>query len=177
MPSVFQRPLPPGWVYPCTTADLVQSLSVLPPEFLEGLWAVGLVPATRKNCAAYARYFPGLKPVIHVYSCPESFTYKLRSGTRRSDLIPGSGMELEYGIRWEDADSCLVSVWEPEDLRRFVTEFVLLHEVGHHVCHRERKRDGWSPCPGNHVCEQYAEAFAERHLRKSGGVGQAGRTA
>lgn len=167
MPHVFERPLLPGWVYPCTTAYLVQSLSSLPPEFLDGLWAVGLVPATQKDCAANARYIPRPKPVIHVYSFPDSFSYQLPKSTRQSDVLRDLATELDYGMRLEEAGARLVCAWDPEDLRRFVTEFVLLHEVGHHVCHQERRRDGWTPCPGNQVCEQFADAFARKFLRKA----------
>jgi hypothetical protein len=60
----FERPLPPRHVYPCTVEDLKWQLARLQPADLERLWAVGLVPRTRKP-RAYGYYQSGYRPHIH----------------------------------------------------------------------------------------------------------------
>jgi hypothetical protein len=54
----------------------------------------------------------------------------------------GLELEMEYGMRIEQRGSRWYSVWSFETLRRFVLEHVLLHEIGHHVFHRDRAERG-----------------------------------
>jgi hypothetical protein len=166
MASVFKRPLLPGWVYPCSLEDIRQRLRQLPGEDLGGLWAVGLVPSTYRNCSANARYFPVDRPVIHIYSYPATFSYKLPPHMKCSDLDRSFSAEFEFGMRVEQVGSRWWCRWDAESLRRFILEYVLAHEVGHHVSHRQRIRQGLKACPGKGVCEQFAEAYARRHVGK-----------
>ncbi len=53
----FQRECLAGWMYPCSPEDMRDCLTRLPEQDLEGLWAVGLMPATRKDNEAYGRYY------------------------------------------------------------------------------------------------------------------------
>jgi hypothetical protein len=56
------------------------------------------------------------------------------------------------GSRW----SCF---WTPEGIRRYTVEYVVAHEVGHHVYYLRR---GY---PRNHgESEQFAHAYAMRRL-------------
>ena len=106
MIAIFERPLLPGWVYPCTVDDIREQLSTLPAEDLEGIGAVGLVPSTRKNCSANGRYSGGLPPTnIYLYSHHESLRYKQAAGTRPGDLDWGLYVEREFGMRVEKVGS------------------------------------------------------------------------
>jgi hypothetical protein len=112
MITVFQRPLLPGWVYPCTVEDIRHQLSTLPAEDLDGLWAVALVPSTRKNCSANGRYHAGGsrwhaggRPTIHLLSYPETLTYKQPAGTRQGDMETGFVIERQFGMRVEKVGS------------------------------------------------------------------------
>jgi hypothetical protein len=163
---VFQRPLLPGWVYPCTLDDIHEQLSTLPAEDLAGLWAVGLVPSTRRDHSANGRYFGGARPIIHLLSYRESLTYKQPAGTRQGDMEAGCVIERHFGMRVEKVGSRWYCRWSAEDLWRFILEHVLIHEVGHHVQYMERKRAGLQPWPSRRVSEQFAEAYACRYLRE-----------
>lgn len=162
MAHLFARELLEGWIFPCSLDDIREQLESVPASDLEGLWAIGLVPSTRKNSSAHGRYLPGDKPVIHLHSFRDTFEYRLPSWVRVSRLISGLEVEQSYGMQLIEGGSRLVCKWAPEDLRRFVVEHVLLHEIGHHVFHTQRRAHGLRDCPGNHVCEQFAEAYALR---------------
>ncbi|MBM3496983.1 MAG: hypothetical protein FJX72_22070 [Armatimonadetes bacterium] len=161
----FERPCPAGWVYPCTVADLRERVAALDSEHVSGLWAVGLVPATRRHNSAYARYVCGERPVIEAFSCLEPLCWRQPAHTRLSDVRRLLAPELRYGMVAEPVGTRIECRWTPENLRKFVLEVALLHEIGHHVYHRERERCGL-PCHSSHAdMEQRAEAFAERYLR------------
>lgn len=168
MIRIYERPLLPGWVYPCTVQDIRHQLEMLPAADLEGLWAVGLVPSTRRHCSANGRYYyyPGGRPIIHLLSYPETLTYKQPAGTRRGDIGTGLVIERHFGMRVEKIGSRWYCQWTAEDLRRFALEHVLIHEVGHHVQCMQRRRQGLPAWPSQRVSEQFAEAYACRYLRE-----------
>jgi hypothetical protein len=56
--------------------------------------------------------------------------------------------------------------WQAEDLRRYILEHVLLHEIGHHVQKMQRLREGLRSRLPVAAKEQFAEAYAGR-LRRS----------
>ena len=68
-------------------------------------------------------------------------------------------------MRLEQVGSRWLCRWRAEDMRRFVLEHVLLHEIGHHVYWKERARLGLVARLALAVREQFAEAYALRHLR------------
>jgi hypothetical protein len=164
--TLFERPLLPGWVYPCTLEEIHEQLAQVPAADLEGLQAVGLVPSTRKDWKANARYSGGDEPVILIYSFAEDLVYKHPPHVRRGDLERGLGMELAFGMEIERMGARWFCRWHPENWRRFILEHVLLHEIGHHVQHMQRRRDGHSAELSVGVKEQFAEAYACR-LRRS----------
>jgi hypothetical protein len=165
MITIFQRPLLPGWDYPCTVDDIREQLTRLPAEDLEGLLAVALVPSTRKDHSASGRYYVHDYPTIHLLSYPEPLSYKQPAGTRQGDMEAGCVIERHFGMRVEKVGSRWYCRWSAEDLRRFTLEHVLIHEVGHHVQDMERERTGLKPWPSRRVSEQFAEAYACRYLR------------
>jgi hypothetical protein len=162
----FERPCPAGWVYPCTLEDIVQRLAQLPEEDLEGLWAVGLAPATRKDGETDGRYYFGQQPTIHLFSYPNTLRFKLRAHTRQGDIERGLAIQRQYGMEVEREGSRYVCVWTAENLRRFMVEHVLLHEVGHHVCFWQRKQQGLPYYPNLPGAEQFAEDYALRYHRQ-----------
>jgi hypothetical protein len=169
MIRIYERPLLPGWVYPCTVDDIRHQLATLPVDDLDGLWAVYLFPSTRKACSANGRYYYRTeRPTIHLLSYPESLTYKQPAGTRRGDMETGFMIERHFGLRMEKVGSRWYCRWSAEDLRLFALEHVLIHEVGHHVQCMQRQRQGIQPWPSRRVSEQFAEAYACRYLRERG---------
>jgi hypothetical protein len=164
---VFARPIPDGWVYPCSAEDIRSRLALVPAEDLRGLWAVGLAPATRKDCWANGRYVPGTRPVITLYSYRQGLSYKQPAGTRRGDLETDLRVERAFGMRTEEIGSRWVCTWSAEDLRAFIVEHVLLHEIGHHVYYVQRGLQGLPPSRNRVEREQFAEAYALRISRGS----------
>ncbi len=162
---LFQRPCPPGWIYPCSLADIECSLAEIPEQDLKGLWAVGLVPSTRKDCYANGQYLFGDKPVIHLFSYPEMLSFKQPPHIKPGQIAHGLAVELAYGMRVEQVGSRFVCVWEKETLQSFIVDHVLVHEIGHHVYHRRRRQQGYSYCPNRTESEQFAEAYALRLSR------------
>lgn len=172
----FQRPCPAGWIYPCSLEDITSSLACLPEQDLEGLWAVGLVPATHKDADADGRYYFGTQPAIHLFSFPDTLRFKMKAHTKLSDIENGLAINCDYGMTIERQGSRYVCKWAAEDLRRFVVEFVLLHEVGHHVQFRERQQQDLpyrANAPGH---EQFADDYALR-WRKANPANCSGRGA
>jgi len=164
-PEVFERSLPPkGWIYPCTKDELRAALAGFPPEHLEGLHAVGLAPATRKDCWANGRYFAGPPALIELYSMACDLTYKQSPYVKRHHIERGQAVEVAYGMRVERVGARFVCCWDLEPWKRFVLGHVLAHEVGHHVYRRSRRRAvnvGATRNPAESEC--FAEAYALRH--------------
>jgi hypothetical protein len=156
----FEEPLYRGWTYPCSIADLEGRLGDLPTRDIEGLWAIGLVAATRKDCGSNARYLCGPRASIRIYSLDSSLSYRLPPHTKPHDVERGLSEELAFGMRVVHDGSRFIRQWSVEDLRHFILEHVLLHEVGHHAFY---KRFGWRP-PG--ASEQFAEDYARRFRRR-----------
>ena len=163
--TIFERPLLPSYIYPCSVEDIHSSLARLPEIDLQGLAAVGLVSVTRKD-SAYARYFSKPKPVIHLHSFPDTLTYKQPPNTKRSDIELGLADALSYGMRVEEVGSRWICYWAIEDLKRFYVDHVLLHEVGHHVYHQQRECAGLENKIKTRTKEQFAEDYAIRHQRR-----------
>lgn len=166
MIHVFERPLLPGWVYPCTAEDLRAALRRIPEEHLAGLHAVGLAPSTRKDCSANARYYWYPRPAIHLFSNPDDLRIKLPPHVKRSHIELYCSVELAFGMRPERIGSRWFCCWDAGDLRRFILRHVLLHEIGHHVQRMHRLTMGYRPYAGEVVSEQFAEAYAIRMGRE-----------
>lgn len=158
----FERPCPAGHIYPCSLEDVKYHLSLLPAEDLAGLWAAGLIPSTRKDGESDGRYYFLPKPVIHLFSYPESLRFKLRAGIRQSEIERELAVQLRYGMEIEQAGSHYTCVWSVESLRCFLLHHVLLHEVGHHVFFQRRKQQGYPYTPSVAGAEQFAEDYALR---------------
>lgn len=134
-----------------------------------GLWAVGLVPSTRKDFNANARYFSGDKPTIYIYSYPATLRFRLPAHCKQADIQQSFVVEYEFGMTVEREGNRPVCVWTGDGLRRFVVEHVLPHEVGHHVYHRQREQQRLVYRPKTTVSEQFAETYALRCRRSQSG--------
>ena len=170
---VFERPLPDGWVYPCTAGDIRQQLTLVPEQDLEGLWAVGLAVPEREDRRYHGTYWywswRTKTPVIHLYAWRSSLSFRTRRRYSVGEVEQRFGVELSYGMRVEGVGSRLLCRWEPECLRRYVAEHVLLHEIGHHVQRRQRRRAGLTSFPGHTASEQFADDYALRWVRSQKG--------
>lgn len=166
LPSLFERPMPgSGGVYPCALCDLEGALTGIPRSDLAGLLAIGLVPSTAKDCHANARYFFTPRPEIHIYAYPTSLTIKLQPHLDQGRLENLYRVEREFGMEDVQVGSRWLGRWRADDLRRFILEHVLPHEIGHHVYHMQRKGQGLVHRPGTRESEQFAEAYARRLAR------------
>lgn len=167
---LFERPLPDGWVFPCTLDDIRQQLALVPEQDVEGLVAVGLVPPKREDRRYHGTYWWRSwwtkTPVIHLYACPASLSFKTRRKYSVCEVEHYFGVELSYGMRVERAGSRLLCRWEPECLRHYIAEHVLLHEIGHHVQRRQRLRVGYIAFSGHIASEQFADDYALRKVRE-----------
>lgn len=167
---LFERPLPSGWVYPCTLDNIRQHLAAVPEQDLEGLLAVGLVPPKREDRRYHGTYWywswRTKTPVIHLYAWPISLSFKAKRHYSVGEAAQCFAVELSYGMRTERVGGRLLCRWETECLRRYVAEHVLLHEIGHHVQRPQRLRVGFSAFPGHTASEQFADDYALRGGRR-----------
>jgi hypothetical protein len=168
MVLIFERPLPSGWIYPCRVEDIRQQCEALPKEDLEGLWAIGLIPSTNKERSANGRYVRDDKPTVSLYSYPATLTYKQPAYVKQKHILQYLTVELEFGMRIEPMGSRWLCKWTGEDLRRFIVGHVLLHEIGHHVYHEQRARQGYAYLPRTQASEQFAEDYALRYAKNKG---------
>ncbi len=167
---LFEQPLPPGWVYPCSVDDIGQSLARVLEQDMEGLWAVGLGPPERQNRRCYGTYlyshWQKSTPVIFLHARPAFLSFKMCWHYSIGEIEQRFAVELSYGMTVEWQRCRPLCRWNAECLRRFAAEHVLLHEVGHHVQRRQRQRAGLPSFPGDTACEQFAEDYALQAVRE-----------
>jgi hypothetical protein len=141
--------------------DLRRQLARLPPADLEGLWAVGLVPRTRK-LRTYGYYQSGFRPFIHLCSRPASLEFRLRSRKKRRRIEHFYRIELFFGLQIERQSGVWWGRWEADGLRRFMLEYMLLHEIGHHVYSLGHPRHQYPTNASELNHERFAIAYAHR---------------
>ena len=162
--NVFERPITGRWVYPCSVDDIRLRLLDFHTEDLSGLWAVGLVPSTHKSATCNAKYFGGNKPVIHIYSYPDTLRFRQPASITLARADRGLVIEKEYGMRLEQRVTRVECVWEAEDLRAFILDYVLAHEIGHHVSYRARSSAGHNARVDTRWAEEIADHYARNHI-------------
>lgn len=160
MIRLFQRPILPGWIYPCTLEDIKTKLETVPPNDLKNLYAIGLQASTKKDNSANGRYIYTDKPTIYLYSFHDDFQYRLPTNTKRKDLLLGFEVEMKYGMTILGDDSKFTLNWTPDQLRNFILNHVLLHEIGHHVYFENRLKKGFKSNVNRADSEQFAEHYA-----------------
>jgi hypothetical protein len=103
MLKIVEKPLHPGWVYPCTVEEIEEQLVTFPPEDLAGLAVICLVPALRwdlEDLGLDGRYYRG-RATICLYGWPDSFAYKFPKGWKRHHIEPNLVVERSFGMQVE----------------------------------------------------------------------------
>lgn len=171
---LYERPLPPNsrHRYPCSLDDLRAQLARVPEYDLEGLCSVGLRPAARDDRKYYGVYcpypWPTYKPHVLIFSYCGKMAFMLSPRRTAGYVQRRFQVERGYGMEIERPGRRYILTWPDEDLRRYISEHVLLHEIGHHVQDRQRWRAGLDRRLPSCVEEQFAEDYAIRFLREAG---------
>jgi hypothetical protein len=104
------------------------------------------------------RYFYKPRPTIRLYSLPAALCYRQPPHVKRIHLEQMAAMD--FGMTLEQSGSRWVCRWTAEGIRRYTLEYVLAHEIGHHVYYLRhgypKNRRAW---------EQFAHDYAMRRIR------------
>ncbi len=165
MIRLFQKPILPGWNYPCTLEDIKTKLETVPLNDLEHPYAAGLVPSTKKDYSANGKHVHRVKPTITLYSIRDDYQYRLPARTKRKDVLRSFEVELEYGMTLIEENSKFTLNWEPAQLKSFILNPVLLHEIGHHVYFENRLRQGFKDNSRTNDSERFAEHYAHQRSK------------
>lgn len=103
--------------------------------------------------------------MILLYSFKGTGEFKLRGRSDPGFLQQWFCVERSYGIEMERTGRSPDCLWSAENLRRYIVEHVLLHEIGHHVQYQQRWRAGIRCRLASHIHEQFAEDYAIRFHR------------
>lgn len=156
---IFERPLHPEFVRPCSVDDVMEFLRNIPPEFLAGLNGIYLLGGTAKQrrgavlpdgCYDFKAY------KIYLAACPKNDLVQFWSTLPPPHClheIKSAGVQIArvkggWEIRYDETT-----------LRRYTLESVLLHEIGHHVARDENKT--------HRKKENFADWFAREITRKT----------
>ena len=152
---VYDRPLADGFVRPWNVQDVVDVLTTIPQEFLDGLNGVYLLGGTARQRKS-KRFLYGTYQGTRIFLFPlqarmMSQIWKQRPKPNIEKNYTKFGATINSHCKGE-----AVLNFDPKSLRAFMLYDVLLHEVGHHV-----DRDDVSL-----NTERYANWFSEyQHAR------------
>jgi hypothetical protein len=154
--GIYDRPVSPGFVRPCTARDVADVLEAIPPGFLTDLAGVFLLGGTAKQRSLTTKVTYG------IYSADRIFLFASPATrlVQRLPKMPKPSVAREYTkfgatVNPDDKGGALLT-FDRSSLRQFYLYDVLLHEVGHHV-DRDEHADN---------AERYAHWFAEfQHAR------------
>ncbi len=119
-------PLPAGYVYPCSVADIRERLESLPGEMLRNVSVIHLCNQVKMNPGVDAHIYDSSH--IRIYPVPE----KLRWNYGRRKPNPAVAQErLEFGAFWQKIDNQWFLCWDKDHLKDYILNHVLLHEIGH----------------------------------------------
>jgi hypothetical protein len=157
MVRVIEKPLHPGWVYPCTVEEIQQQLLTFPPADLDGLAMVCLCPATRRELKEWGLYgaYYRTRAKIDLCGWPAALTDKFPKEWKRHHIDPQLVVQRSFGMQVEQIGRRWYCRWAREDWRCYVLEHVLPHEIGHHV--------GW--VRNENLSEGFADDYALRYLQ------------
>jgi hypothetical protein len=106
----------------------------------------------------FGRYFYRPKPTIHLHSPPATLDYRQPPHVKRAHLE--QMVAMEFGMSLEPSGSRWVCRWTADGIRAYTLDYVLAHEIGHHVYYL---RHGY---PKNHrESEPFAHDYAMRRIR------------
>lgn len=137
--GLYERPLHPEFIRPCSIADVIEMLNKIPHEFLIGLRGIYLLGGTAKQKR-------GGDPIDGVYDYID-FKIYLAAWLKRDFVLSGPQLPpphamSEYkraGVKIERVKGGWECHFDEQSLRRYYLESVLLHEIGHHVARNENK--------------------------------------
>ena len=161
---IYELPLHPAFVRPCTAGDVRETLERLPERFLRGLRGVYLLGGTARQERAcrgdlfHYGCYGGRKVYLHAF--PREL---LESHYRRPPRPHAMQAYRRAGAVWEEVADGWVCRFDRPSLRAFYLLDVLVHEIGHHADRRNV-----------HKNDRRAERFAEWFAVAFGG-GRAGR--
>lgn len=159
--EIFERPLHPEFIRPCSIDDVLGVLQKIPPEFLLGLSRLYLLGGSAKQIRMK---YPSQ---LGAYDFFDQRIF-LASWPRR-DLVcywktlPPPHILIEQkkaGMQVVRVKDQWESRMDEESLRRYVLDSVLLHEIGHHIARREKK--------DSKTTENFADWIAQEISRKIG---------
>lgn len=160
---IFESELRPGFVRPFSSRDVLDVISDVPPEHLEGLAGIFILGGTSKQQRArkiaYGHYIQDVRDTqgrIYLHPLPR------RLLEQRWDRAPKPSVIREYtrfGASFQRGSDGWTLRFSETSLRLFYLYDVLLHEVGHHV---ERSVRPWP----SRASERYATWYAQYHSSK-----------
>lgn len=155
-----------SYVHCCTVEDLIRHLERFDREDLSGLHQISLGPVERMREYADARYRRYPRPSIHLYPLRRSLEYKVRHFGSCKDPALAFSHQCAYGMKAERQGIGWLCRWEFVHWKKFILEFVLAHEIGHHVHYMKRKASGLTCYPPLPASEQFADDYANRFLAR-----------
>ena len=166
---IFQREIHTDkWFYPCSKDDLEQALPEFPEEDKTGIHAIGLAPCTHKNMYVEGVYFRVPQPYIEIRALPSNLQIKIPNTVKYSKTQLHLQSALEYGMKLTKEGNRIIANWNATDLRAYTLEFLLAHEIGHHVYYL---RNDNCTSQSTQTKEGFANMYAMQHIRKLHGRG------
>lgn len=160
----FQEALCGNRVYPCTIEEIESQMAQFPASDIQGIWAVGLACTTSKKNDANGSYAFGEKPTIRLFSYPDTYAYQQPASVKEKDADKFLIVEKSYGMRIEKCNNRIWCHWSAEALKCFMLDYVLRHEVGHHMFWM-RSQPRFLDEPYRKQSELFAEQYAQRNSR------------
>lgn len=163
---IFEREIQTDkWVYPCSKDDLEQALQDFPEEDKTGLHAIGLAPCTHKNMYAEGMYFRVPQPYIEIRALPCNLQIKIPNNVKYSKTQLHLQCAVDYGMLLTKEGNRIFATWDAADLRAYTLEFLLAHEIGHHVYYLRNGNSGNNNNQPSDTKERYANTYAMQHIR------------
>jgi hypothetical protein len=149
--GIYDRPIAPGFVRPCTPEAVANVLGVIPNAFLHDLTGVFLLGGTTRQRSLTTKTTYGMYSRGRIFLC----AYPQKLMTQKWARMPKPSVTKEYtkfgATLVPHGKGGALLTFDESSLRQFYLYDVLLHEVGHHV-DRDDKADN---------AERFAHWFAE----------------
>jgi hypothetical protein len=157
---IYARDLHTEFIRPTEVKDVAELLSRVPSDFLKSLRGISLLGGTSKQLRASKKRFQygcycNWSSQIYLYAYPRRMMKEYWGHLPKPEIVE------EYsrmGAKWKPDCSGWWLIFDESSIRKFYLFDVLLHEIGHHVDRRSRRRDTTS-------AERYAEWFAQEYAQ------------
>lgn len=155
---IYQRPVNHAFLRPYDADDVIQTLKLLPQEFLADLDAIYLMGGNRKQdqvaWSNLSRFGTYCWKDIYLWAFPRCMLKCYYKGT------PKPVFKQEYeraGATFEENNTGYTCHFNEDCLKTFYLGNVLIHEIGHHVDRHNFDRKTYDEE------ERYAEWFAREY--------------